>query len=297
MEKVLVSCVIPTYKRNDTLERAIRSALNQTYSSLEVLVVDDNEKGSEYSESVKNIIKSVDDKRVKYITQPEHVNGAEARNAGVRVAEGEWIAFLDDDDEWLPQKIEKQIEALNHHSECMGASCYYDEYVDGKLVHSCPPYNTDNLNFKVLTRQVAMYTPTLLLRREKILEFGGFDNTLKRHQDLQLLAEFTHRNKMLVVEDFLVRVYGDSLINRLPLEKLIRVKADYFNSVASVFNAYPERERKLIKCAHYYEVVFCALKEHNMMSAINFLLKAGVNLAAIKMLIQRFKDRKYIKTR
>lgn len=105
----LVSCIIPSFKRNDMISRAIDSVLAQTYSNIEILIVDDNDKGSEYSTTLKEIVKSYDNERVKLLAQPSHINGAAARNFGVKHAEGEYIAFLDDDDEWLPTKIEKQI--------------------------------------------------------------------------------------------------------------------------------------------------------------------------------------------
>ncbi len=293
--KQLVSCVIPSYKRADTLRRAVDSVLVQTYENMEVLVVDDNIAGDEFSKALHDVIDEYkDDSRVRLVTQPKHINGAEARNAGIRAARGEWIAFLDDDDEWLPTKIEKQMSALEKHPEVAGASCYYNEYIDGKLFHSCPPYTTDDLNFKVLTRQIAMYTPTLLMRKDKLMEFGGFDNRLRRHQDLQLLAEYTHRNKMLVVEECLVNVYGDSLINRPSLESFIQVKKDYFASIKNVFESYPKHKQTLIKCAHYYEVMFCAMKVKNFGAAIKYAAKAGIHPEAIKMLVKRFKDKKYI---
>lgn len=291
----LVSCIIPSYKRADTLRRAVDSVLAQTYLNIEVLVVDDNIAGDEFSKALHNIVNEYkEDNRVKLVTQPKHINGAEARNAGIRAANGEWIAFLDDDDEWLPSKIEKQMSILKKHPEVAGASCYYNEYVAGKLVHSCPAYTTEDLNFKVLTRQIAMYTPTLLMRKDRLIDFGGFDNRLIRHQDLQLLAEFTYRNKMLVVEEFLVNVYGDSQSNRLSLENLIQVKRDYFASIANVFESYPKHKQILIKCAHYYEVAFCALKERKIGVAIKYAAKAGFHLEAIKMLVKRYMDKKYI---
>ena len=120
--KNLVSCVIPSYKRADTLRRAVDSVLAQTYNNMEVLVVDDNIAGDEFSNALHNIIDEYkDDSRVRLVTQPKHINGAEARNAGIRAAKGEWIAFLDDDDEWLPTKIEKQMAALEQHPEIAGA--------------------------------------------------------------------------------------------------------------------------------------------------------------------------------
>lgn len=290
-----VSCVIPSYKRANTLKRAIDSVLAQTYSNIEVLIVDDNIEGDEYSIALHKIINEYkDNPRVIFVSQPKHINGAEARNAGIRAAHGEWIAFLDDDDEWLPTKIEKQMAALYANPECMGASCYYDEFVNGKLVHSCPPYTTDNLNMKVFCREVAMYTPTLVLRKDKLLEFGAFDNKLQRHQDLQLLVEFTHRNKMLVVQEVLVKVHADSLINRPSLEKFVDVKKKYFKSVDNVFRTYSKSDQHLIKVAHYYEIVFYALKTKNFSVAIKYFIKAGFSFKAVKMLAQRMKDKKYM---
>ena len=136
----LVSCIIPTYKRSDTLGRAIDSVLSQTYYEIEVLVVDDNEKGSSESADVEKIVKSYADNRVKLVTQPRHINGAEARNAGIRASKGDFIAFLDDDDEWLPEKIEKQMSFMSEHPDIDGVSCLYSEYKKGVKFHSCPPY-------------------------------------------------------------------------------------------------------------------------------------------------------------
>lgn len=221
----MVSCVIPSYKRSDTLKRAIESVLAQTYNDIEVLVVDDNIAGDEYSSALQHIIDNFkSDERVILVKQPKHINGAEARNAGVRAARGEWIAFLDDDDEWLPTKIEKQVEALQNFPDCMGVSCLYNEYMDGKLIHSCPPYNTEKFNFKIFSRQVAVFTSTVLLNKDKLLEFGCFNNKLRRHQDLQLLLDFTIRNKMVVVNEYLVKLHIDSGINRPTLSKFIEIK-------------------------------------------------------------------------
>lgn len=291
----IVSCVIPSYKRADTLKRAIDSVLNQTYKEIEILVVDDNIPGDEYSLKLEKIIGDYSQEdRLVLIKQPYHINGAEARNVGIRAAKGNWIAFLDDDDEWLPTKIEKQLSALKLNPDCMGASCYYNEYVDFKLVHSCPPYTSDNLNMKILCRQVAMYTPTLILRKDKLLEFGAFDNKLRRHQDLQLLTEFTCRNKMLVVPEIFVNVHNDSHINRPSVFQLIEVKKEYFESIKSIFCLYSNADQKLIKNAHYYEIVFSAIKSKHFFVALKFIAKAGFRPKSIKMLIQRSKDKKYI---
>lgn len=150
MIKGLVSCIVPTYRRSDTLSKAIDSILQQSYYKLEILIVDDNEPNDEYSRKVQSILRSYEDKRIKYLQQTHHKNGAAARNFGIRNANGEYIAFLDDDDTWEPEKIEKQIAFLNLNKEFAGVSCLFAYYRNGKFVRRSPPYSSDHLHKKVL---------------------------------------------------------------------------------------------------------------------------------------------------
>jgi glycosyltransferase involved in cell wall biosynthesis len=101
---VVVSVVIPAYRRPKLLLRAINSVLRQTYQEIEVIVI--VEKGDQDSASV---LRSVDDPRFQVIVHPHSLTAAGARNIGADYATGEWIAFLDDDDEWMPTKLERQI--------------------------------------------------------------------------------------------------------------------------------------------------------------------------------------------
>ncbi len=293
MDKGLVSCVIPTYKRSATLLRAVKSVLNQTYQNIEVLVVDDNEKGSQESADVAKAINQIEDKRVRLILQEKHINGAEARNAGIRASEGEYIAFLDDDDEWLPTKIEKQVAILQEHQEIGGVSCLYNEYSNGVLFHSCPPYTSDNLHKKVFQRSVAVFTSTILLRKTALLDAGVFDTNLKRHQDLQLLLDFTGRYDIYAINEYLVNLHSDSAINRPSYEKLITIKEDFFKAVEKHFERYSMRERKIILSAHYYELAFSALKEKKYFAAMKQFLRAGFRLESLALLKKRMQDRKF----
>jgi len=100
----LVSVVIPTLKRPQLLLRAIRSVLQQTHRELEVIVIVDRP-----DPDTADALRSVADPRVRLFENPKPVTAAGARNAGAEQAKGEWVAFLDDDDEWLPSKLEKQL--------------------------------------------------------------------------------------------------------------------------------------------------------------------------------------------
>lgn len=110
---ILVSVVIPTYSRNDALSRAVDCILAQTHQNLDVIVVDDNPADSPYRLAAQAIMeKYKEDSRVRYIQNPQNLGGSGARNVGIEASKGEYIAFLDDDDVYYPDKIEKQLEVF-----------------------------------------------------------------------------------------------------------------------------------------------------------------------------------------
>ena len=103
----VVSVIIPTYNRAHLIGRAIRSVLDQTYQDWELIVVDDAS-----TDDIPGIVKGFTDGRVKYIRHDENKGAAAARNTGIQAARGAYIAFLDSDDEWLPEKLERQVQAF-----------------------------------------------------------------------------------------------------------------------------------------------------------------------------------------
>lgn len=107
--KPTVSVIIPTYNRAYLIGRAIQSVLNQTYQDFEIIVVDD---GS--TDNTEEIVRSFKNKRIKYIRHEKNKGGAAARNTGIKVARGEYIAFQDSDDEWLPEKLERQMRVFEN---------------------------------------------------------------------------------------------------------------------------------------------------------------------------------------
>lgn len=179
----LVSVVIPVYNRQDTINRAIDSVLSQTYSNVEVIVVDD---GS--TDKTVSIVKGYDDCRIKLICQKERGGANKARNVGIASAKGAYIAFQDSDDEWLPDKLSIQIEKM----ESQGyAACYspYNLYEDGIMriepfyYNNIDKYQT-NLRHTLMVHN-AVGTPTLVINRE-VLDLVGdkyFDECMPRLQD------------------------------------------------------------------------------------------------------------------
>src|SRR5215472_18708530 len=102
----LISVVIPVYNRENVIEAAIRSVQSQTYRDYEILVVDDGSR-----DSTPSILKRLtqEDARIKYLQHPANLGAQAARNTGIRSSKGRWIAFLDSDDQWLPQSLKARL--------------------------------------------------------------------------------------------------------------------------------------------------------------------------------------------
>lgn len=204
-EKDLVSVIMPTYKRADKLDRAIKSVLGQTYKKLELILVNDNNPNDEFSRVLVQIVDKYKlDSRFHFICQKKHINGAVARNVGIKNAHGEFIAFLDDDDWWKAEKIERQIcELKSRTDEWGGVSCRIQQYYNNKEIAKLPKYKDGYIYKDILMLISDIATGTLLLRRSYLDEVGYFDEKLLRHQDLQLLVNFTFKYKLYQLDEFL----------------------------------------------------------------------------------------------
>ena len=117
-EKGLVSIVMPSYNTGKFIAESIESVLNQTYKKWELIIVDDCS-----SDNTDVIVKSFNDERIKYYKQEKNVGAAYCRNYALSLANGEWAAFLDSDDLWMPKKLEKQLSFMienNYKFSCTG---------------------------------------------------------------------------------------------------------------------------------------------------------------------------------
>lgn len=295
MEKTgLVSCVIPSYKRADTLKRAIDSVLAQTYKNIEVLVVDDNISGDEYSIALKEILNHYDD-RVKLVEQKVHINGAAARNEGVKASSGEFIAFLDDDDEWQPTKVEKQLDILKSDPGLSGVAGGATLWENGKEISHLPsePITEKDLLLKVLLRNVDLATSTFLCKKFAFIQMGGFNPNLRRSQDLQLFSDFLYQFRIYPIWNFrTTKMHVESAINRLDSKRLAANKEEYFYSIDKVIKSFPKRTQRRIKSANYYEVVLIALREKKYFFAMKYIIKGLASPTSLIDLYKRYKGRK-----
>jgi glycosyltransferase involved in cell wall biosynthesis len=200
-----VSIVIPTYNRASFLKRSIGSVLIQTFNDFEVIVVDD---ASE--DNTEEIVNSFYDTRIRYIRHNTNLGGSVARNTGISVARGRYIAFQDSDDEWLIEKLDKQVRVMDACGEEIGA--VYAGFLkwDGQKADYSPQpkikIREGDISHQILEGNF-VGTPTLLVRSECLQRIGGFDEALERFQDWDLVIRMAMITRFRLVDEPLVMAY------------------------------------------------------------------------------------------
>lgn len=213
-----VSVIIPTYKRPDTISRAVTSVLNQTYKNIEVIVVDDNDPSFPEREETSRVMTQFDsDNRVVYIKHDCNRNGSAARNTGWKASHGDYITFLDDDDEISPRKIQAQVECLDALDNTWGA-CYtaYHILMKNGSIQKSSTHQAGDVYLRALMRTFYMGSGSnVLLRKGVVDEIGGYDESFKRNQDIEFMARaFEHYKVAYVPEDLLTIHYEVRAIKR-----------------------------------------------------------------------------------
>lgn len=175
--KELVSVIIPTYKRTDKLKNAIDSVLNQTYKNFEIVIVDDNDPNTEYRKDTEKFMQTYkSNEKVRYVKMKKNGGGAAARNFGIKEAKGKYIAFLDDDDVFVPEKLEKQLKFMLDNKL---DACFSNETVlttNDKLMYKkeYKDFKKENALKYHLTEMI-VGTQTFMFKKSVLEAINGFD--------------------------------------------------------------------------------------------------------------------------
>lgn len=291
-EKNLVSVIIPTYKRTDMLERAIESVLHQTYSNIELLLVNDNIPDDDYSRQLKDkVLKYKGDPRFHLLLQEKHINGAVARNFGIKHSKGEYIAFLDDDDWWEPNKLEVQVSTLASLDDTWGGvSCKFSLYdASGNVIAKTRKYKDGYIYKEILYMYTEVATGTILLRHSALDDAGYFDENLLRSQDIQLLTQFAFKYKIMEVDEYLHCADCSDNQNRKFLvdeNKNISIMNAYMKSVSNVISTLSADEVKCAYSMRYFSLGYLLLKEGKYVRGLKYILSIFSNWLSLKMSIK-----------
>jgi glycosyltransferase involved in cell wall biosynthesis len=272
----LVSVVIPAYNRSGVLRQAIDSVLAQTHSDLEVIVVDD---GS--TDDTAALVAEYDDDRVRYVGHERNRGRSAARNTGIEASNGEYIAFLDSDDRWLPHKLERQLDRLSECSdEWVGVYCEFLSPGPSRLggaiewlskhvfVNPAAREGGRELAREILTMTVLMGPGSTLLVKRSQLEGITFDEQLTAHEDWDFVLQLLERGKIAHVEEPYVVVPesgGDP-----PAEKLVESKQRFLDRHAGQIDDF-EAEGAKIRSIHRVSVAGVFLREGRPLGARQYL--------------------------
>jgi len=228
MHKPKVTVVIPTYNRPDLVPKAIQSVLDQTFQDFEIVVVDDGQK-----KSAKEAVEAFEDDRIRYFKHTEQKGCSGAKNTGIRAAGGQYIAFLDDDDEYLKNKLSLQVDRLNGVGENVGFSFtgtinVYDDHNHTKSTAD----GVADYHELALRNFSAMIASTLMFKKEIFNAVGYLDETFPTHTDIEFLIRVTKKFKGVGIDQPLVRMMmksdhvqmGSNIRNRIKGREMLLSK-------------------------------------------------------------------------
>lgn len=257
----LVSVIIPTYGGGDMLRQTVNSVLNQTYTNIEVLVVDDNGIGTPNQlKTAEEISYFKDDSRVIYICHDVNKNGSAARNTAFAASKGKYITLLDDDDEYLPEKVERQVRNLQNHPECGLTYCRRDMYVDNKYTSTKHAIHSDNYVFDLMTHKVGISSGTLMVRRSVWEQVNGFDESFRRHQDYEFTVRVASVTS-IYPDDFLgLKKNMEGRNNPGSVLKAFEYRHHYITKLDKYLKSLSKEEQQIVLETNYMEIAVKAIK-------------------------------------
>ncbi len=222
MSKPLITIIIPTYNRADLVPRAINSALNQTFKDFEIIIVDD---GS--TDNTKDVIKKYleNNNKIKYIFQKNSGAVASPRNTAIKLARGKYIALLDDDDEWLPSKLEKQIKLFNNNIGIVGSGCYfvYDNNYLKKKTYEIKGLNNNNHLHKILKDRFIVSSSSVIIPKYIFDKVGLFDEKCRVTEDWDLYIRILKHYKFSYINEplFFYHIHDINISGNISANKFI----------------------------------------------------------------------------
>jgi len=262
-----VSVIIPTYNRADLLRAAITSVLNQTFQDFEIIVVDDAS-----DDHTPAVVSGFNDDRITYIRHDKTGGEAKARNTGVINSGAEYIAFLDDDDEWLPEKLELEINLLKNCSQVVGGVYTGIIRVDracGKTLSCRIPDQRGDIYHHMIFGNVVGTPSTVLLRKECFSKVGLFDENIAYGLDYDMWIRISKEYHFECISAPLVKYYmhGNQISNQ---------KGIVNDGLESLLIKYEKlfRLNRRVFSQSYFDLGYCFRQEKNCRKALGAILKA-----------------------
>ncbi len=293
-----VSVVIPTYNRASMLTRAVDSVLAQTFTDFELLIVDDCS-ADETPDVATGLVNA--DSRIRSFRHRRNRGQSASRNTGIANARGEYLAFLDDDDEFLPTKIEEQVKALDVAGPEVGMVYVWLSRIGpaGELVGS----SSRTLEGYVFEEGLSLRFPacigsTAMLRSSAFDVVGGFDETLLSAEDADFFCRVAKHFRIAVIPQFLTRYHlGHPSLSEPynPSKRVLIQRRDFIKSHQAKFSVEIGKRRR-VRSSLWRRLALAELRAGNRLGALRAVLLAFVadpvtGYLAIKWLVRRIMGR------
>lgn len=200
----LVTVVVPTHKRPDFLAKTVAAILGQTYQNIELIIVSNG-----VNPANEECAKSFQDPRIRYVDQKNSGGPSSPRNHGIQLANGEYIGFCDDDDIWMPQKLEKQVEALEKHPDC--GMCYtrmisFNENGDEWTVEQ----ESNPASFETMLYRNEVPVSSVLIRTALVRKYGGYHEgpEVGDSEDYEFSLRYAYLTKFVFIDEILLRYWA-----------------------------------------------------------------------------------------
>ena len=262
-----ISVIIPTYNRADHIKKSVESVLAQTgqgelFDIIEVLVIDD---GS--TDNTDAVVTSIADERIRLYRMDVNSGAAAARNKGVDIAIGEWIAFQDSDDVWHEDKLKKQVEYLKSQPGCSMVSHPIRAYFeDGSDYVSAIAEGDDIVS--LLAKRNYYGTPTMLIKREAFNDIGGFDIELNALEDWEFALRFAAKYQIGMVDEALIdsdmilegvsadaSAYYESRCKMIAWNRFLLIQHDCFNEAVRSLLTHAQKNDVLDSVGKMFELI------------------------------------------
>ena len=295
----VVSVIIPSYNRGYCIARCLRSVLNQSFTDFEIIVVDDAS-----SDDTRAQVLSIADSRIRYLAHDVNQGGAVARNSGIRIAAGEFIAFLDSDDDWQPDKLSKQLENMQRLGTRCGLSytwlsCVNDEGTETLRIN--PEIDGECFEEMLVSNFIGTFS-NIVVRKSLLIEVGALDESFRSCQDWDLFIRLTRHASVHCLREYAVRylqsVSDKNRISTNPgsvIQGHRRILKKYARDYAALPLAYRRRALRFFMSifaesgsvrdtvAMGVERVRCGLSPSELKNSVHLMLRASRRFSRMKM--------------
>jgi len=261
----LVSVVITTHNRKEMLRRAVGSVLDQTFTDFEIIIVDDHSTDGTSPESIGH-----DDSRIRYVRNEECRGANYSRNVGINASRGEFVCILDDDDEWLPSKLEKQVSKIQGGPDSIGLvySGFYYVTEDGSIaVEAKPQYRGDVK--KALIERCIFGALTVMVRKEAIIKAGLYDERMRSCQDWDMWIRVSELCEVDFIDEPLAKYHVHSGQISTDLGKKIDGRLHLYDKYRTAIESTPGAEGKHLMC-----IGILYIHENDRRKGISYLVRS-----------------------